>query len=423
MLALLTLVVLFVVLLLAVVWSPFLVQKRPRQLADNSFRDQTNIDLYHEHKAEIENDFRHGDIDQQNYDYLLAELNQSLLQDIDENSAEAEQQRQAHKVKETRLAIAWPMVLSTFILVFSGYFYSQYGAYDVLVNNPVIQADTAENSADQQAQLQVKQLIKLTQDEPNNAEAWYRLGLGFVTIGQFDRALSAYDQVIAIDGEKADLFGAKAQAVYYRDGQVISPLVQQYINKALAIDNRDPATHILLGMHNFINKAYQQAIDYWQVVVSDARPNVNIQVLKEAIVQAKNNLLPNNAPNNVPEDSSATGPKLALNVSIGEAIVAQLAEGEDKIVFIYAIPTNGARMPVAAVKVKASDLPLALEFSDQSAMTPQMKLSDVDKVNLLAVISATGEVGMQPGDFKGQINDVLVIETGVIELVIDTVIE
>jgi cytochrome c-type biogenesis protein CcmH len=100
MIELLMLVIFFILFMLAVVWSPFLVQHRSQKLADNSFRDQTNIDLYHEHKAEIEKDFTHGDIDQESYHYLLTELDQSLLQDIDENSAEADVQ--AHLIEKKR---------------------------------------------------------------------------------------------------------------------------------------------------------------------------------------------------------------------------------------------------------------------------------------------------------------------------------
>jgi cytochrome c-type biogenesis protein CcmH len=422
MIELLMLVIFFILFMLAVVWSPFLVQHRSQKLADNSFRDQTNIDLYHEHKAEIEKDFTHGDIDQESYHYLLTELDQSLLQDIDENSAEADVQAHLIEKKEKPLSIGWPIVLSCFMLVFSGYYYSQFGAYDVLVNSPApvsSQSGSTEITAEQQAQLQVNQLLKLTELEPENTEAWFSLAQALVGVGQFNQALTAFDKVIELEGERAELFGAKAQATYYRDGQVINPEVEQLINKALLLDKKDPATHILLGMHNFINNEYQQAIDYWQIVVNDGRANVNVDVLQGAIDEAKNKLLTTN----VPQNSALTGPKLSLQVSIADNVFSELVKGEDKVVFIYAIPTTGPRMPVAAVKVQASDLPLALVFTDQSAMTPQVKLSDVDKVNLFAIISSTGEIGIKSGDFKAEVSDVLVSETSVIELVIDSKVD
>jgi len=423
MIELLAIVVSLILFMLVVVWSHFLTQNRRRKTTDNSFRDQTNIDLYHEHKAEIEHDYAHGDIDEENYQYLLSELEQSLLQDISENSDEANKVKDDDGSKEKTLSIGWPIFLSLFLLCFSGYFYSQQGAYDLIVNTPQTTAsnqdDTAEQQAQQQAIQQVKQLMQLTQKEPENSEAWYSLGQAFVGLGEFEQALAAFDKVIALDGEKADLFGAKAQAAYYNNGQKITPKVQEYIDRALSLDSHDPSTNILLGMNSFVNDQYQQAIDYWNIVVSDGRSSVNIQALKGAIGEARSRL----SLNGTTGDTALTGPQLPITVSISDTILAKLAQGEDKVVFIYATPTQGSRMPVAAVKVKASDLPLDIVFTDASAMTPQAKLSDVEQVNLYAIISSTGSPGIKPGDFKAEVNNVLVSETNTISLVVNSVVE
>lgn len=420
MIELLVIVVSLIIFMLVIVWSHFLTQNRARQGVDNSFRDQTNVELYHEHKAEIEHDFKQGNIDDENYQYLLTELEHSLLQDIEENSSEAKGQS---RKKDKPLSIAWPIILSVFILAFSGYFYNQQGAFDQIVNTPQSSATDQEIAAEQQAQLQaqqqVEQLLQLTKNEPKNSEAWYGLGQAYVGLGKFELALSAFDSVIALDGEQADLYGAKAQAVYYQSGQKITAEAQRFIDKALSLDEKDPSTNILLGMNSFVTNEFQQAINYWQLVVNEGRTSVNIQALQGAIDEAKNRLLQSGTL----ATETIAGPKLSLNVTIGEEILAKLAEGEDKIVFIYAVPSNGGRMPVAAVKVKASDLPLDVVFTDASAMTPQAKLSEVESVHLYAVISATGAAGIKPGDFKGEVKDILVSNADVITLVIDDVVK
>ena len=81
----------------------------------------------------------------------------------------------------------------------------------------------------------------------------------------------------------------------------------------------------------------------------------------------------------------------------------QLQNGDDKVVFIYAIASNGPRMPLAAVKLKTSDLPITIVLDDSQAMTPQMRLSSVNKVNIYAVVSMQGSVGIKPGDFKAEV--------------------
>jgi cytochrome c-type biogenesis protein CcmH len=261
----------------------------------------------------------------------------------------------------------------------------------------------------------------VTEKEPKNSDAWYSLGQALVGIGEFEDALTSFDKVIGIDGEQADLFGAKAQASYYKNEQKITEEVQSYIDKALSLDAKDPSTNILLGMNNFINKNYQQAIDYWQIIVNDNRPSVNIDALKGAIVEAQSRLSLTGG--KVNDDIRDAGPQLSLHVSVSEGILTQLNTGEDKVVFIYAIPNEGARMPLAAIKVKASDLPLDVILNDQSAMTPAAKLSDVEQVSVYAIISKDGGVGIKPGDFKAEIIGVNVDTKETIGLVINSLVE
>jgi len=261
----------------------------------------------------------------------------------------------------------------------------------------------------------------LTEKEPENSKAWYSLGQALVGVGGFDGALKAFDRVIKIDGEHADLFGAKAQASYYQNKQKITPQVQQFIDKALTLDAKDPSTNILLGMDLFMNKQYQQAISRWQMVIEDNRPNVNINALKGAITEAKNRLALSGGVSN--QTAATNGPQLSLTVSVSDDILAELEKGQDKIVFIYATATQGSRMPLAALKVKASDLPLDVVLNDASAMTPQAKLSDVEQVNLYAIISADGGVGIKPGDFKAELKNISVSETRSIALVVNSLVE
>jgi len=418
MMEFLVIVIAFILLILVVVWAHFINQNRQQMVVDNSFRDQTNVRLYHEHKAEIEKDFQQGSLDDESYQYLIAELEQSLLQDIEDNTNEAN----AVAAVVAKPSLIWPMTLSLFLIGFSGYFYAQHGAFDLVANTPKADAtqQTQATDSQQQAIANIKQLQMLTEKEPENSKAWYSLGQALVGVGEFNGALIAFDQVIKIDGEHADLYGAKAQASYYQNKQKITPQVQQFIDKALTLDAKDPSTNILLGMDLFINKHYQQAISRWQMVIDDNRPNVNINALKGAITEAKNRLALSGG---VTSQDTTMGPQLSLTVSVNNEILAELEKGEDKIVFIYATATQGSRMPLAAMKVKASDLPLDVVLNDASAMTPQAKLSDVEQVNLYAIISADGGVGIKPGDFKAELKNINVSEKRPIELVVNSLVE
>ncbi len=415
MITVLSLIIIFVLLILAVIWGHFIFANRNQDEDDtltNEFRENTNVDLYREHKAEIEKDFAEGSIDDESYQYLLAELDKSLLQDMEQansSSAELSQKRQ--------LGLLWPVMLSIFVIAFSLVFYNQHGALEQISQSPA----TPSDSQQMQVHEQMQALKQQAAENPQDPEVWYALGQAYVGLGQFDLAVAAFDKVIEIEGEQADLYGAKAQALYYRSEQKITPEVQAVIDKALSLDPSDPSTNILLGMHNFMAGNYQLAINHWQKVIDSGRSTVNINALQDAVAEAKNRLAMSGQPST--ESDASTGPQLSVSVSISEEILTKLSEGEDKVVFIYAVPADGRRMPVAAVKMMASDLPSKIVLNDAKAMSPQMKLSDVNAVHVYAVVSKLGGVGIKPGDFKAELTNVDVLSTSDITLVIDSVVE
>jgi cytochrome c-type biogenesis protein CcmH len=414
-------IIAFLLLILAVVWAPFIKQQENNISIDDTQRDETNVRLYHEHKAEIEKDFEQENIDDENYQYLLTELDNTLLQDMENQDLESK------NTQDTKImSIAWPVGLSVFILAFSFYLYSEIGTYEKLTTMTAQAPMQQSTNPEQQAINQIKQLMQLTKAEPENSDAWYRLGQSLVSVGEFGGALKAYDQVLRIEGPQADVFGAKAQAIYYKNEQKIDSTVQGFIDQALSIDPNDPSTNILLGMHNFIAGNYEVAISHWQRVVDSDKQNVNKQALIEVIDEAKARLANPDAANtqSSKKEQSAAGPQLTVNVKLSDEILEKLSQESDKTVFIYAISsdTSRGRMPLAAVKITASELPITVILNDSRAMTPQAKLSDVDSVHIYAVVSAKGGAGINSGDYKAELNNVLVNTTEPLDLVISSIV-
>ncbi|WP_426359932.1 c-type cytochrome biogenesis protein CcmI [Pseudocolwellia sp. HL-MZ19] len=418
-------IVVFLLLILIAVWGHFIKRNNKKNIVNNSDRDDTNVTLYHEHKAEIESDFKQGRIDDENYQYLIAELDKSLLQDIDENKKASTNE----VIENKSLSVVWPASLTLFVLIFSFWLYSFNGAYQQLSQPLNQQAQGGSEDQAQQIIAQIKSIIDLTVKEPENSDAWYALGQAFINIGEFNRAGEVFDKVIEIEGESAELFGAKAQAFYYRDQQVMSADVQQMIDKALALDPTDASTNILIGMHNFQNQNYPLAIQHWERVINSNKTNVETDALREAVNEAKNRLQKANDGQSVVEEDTTqeavvSGPQLTVNVDVSEEIKELLIQGEDKVVFIYAVSADAkhGRMPVAAVKLKASDLPVTIVLNDSKAMSPQAKLSDVPAVNIYAVVSASGGVGVKSGDFKTELLNADVLTTEPVSLLIDTIV-
>jgi cytochrome c-type biogenesis protein CcmH len=92
----------------------------------------------------------------------------------------------------------------------------------------------------------------------------------------------------------------------------------------------------------------------------------------------------------------------------------------DDTVFIYARAAQGPRMPLAILKRKASELPIAFTLDDSTAMAPELKLSGMAQVVVLARISRSGQAMAQSGDLIGQMGPVAPGATG-LSIMIDGV--
>jgi cytochrome c-type biogenesis protein CcmH len=418
----------FIILVIFIIWRPFFSQKKSPVEVEGKLRDETNVRLYHEHKAEIEKDYQEAKIDEDNYQYLLAELDNTLLQDIENTETTSSK----NSINNKSYSPFWPLGLSLFVVFFSLVVYQQQGSFLSVTESSVIKASSdKERSTNSQKQNQalahVNKLKQQIEANPNDSEAWYNLGQTYVAIGGFTEAIAAFKQVVAIEGEHADLFGAIAQALYYKNQQKITVEVQEYIDQALALDFNDASTNILLGMHNFIAQNFQSAISYWQIVINANNPGVNINALKEAVTEARYRLNENateglNQPN-IKGNSNSVGPQLKISVSLSDAVIAQLANQDDRVVFVYAVPTNGQRMPLAAVKMKASDLPSVIVLNNSQAMSPANTLSSVKNAHVYAIVSKEGGVGIKSGDYKAEALNVDVNRGDTLELVVDKLVE
>lgn len=392
-------ILLLIVVALLIVWRIFTVPHNTIGAENENIRQETNITLYHEHLSQLNNDLAEGSIEQDSYVQLKAELDKTLLQD-----AKLSHSSVVEKQKKSWL---WPVAIAFAIVSFSLYSYMILGAYPQLNSPTAINENEAhsELNPEQMLVFRLQQLQREVKNDPTNSQAWFSLGQAYISAGEFDNAIEAFDRVMKQVGEHAELLGPKAQAMYYKNNQQINGDIQAVIDKALALDSLDASTNILLGMDSFSNRDFAKAVKYWETVLNSGRPGISPQALMGAVEEAKNQLRMSN------DDTSLAGgadeidpslPRLMVNVSLADNVQKALASGEDKTVFIYAIAADGPRMPLAAVKIKASDLPINIVLDDEQAMTPQMRLSSVDKVHIYAVVSMQGSVGIKSGDFKAQ---------------------
>ncbi len=412
-------------LLLTILIVVYGVMSRSKPSIDKeiNIRKETNVNLYHEHLQELQRDLNEGSIDKESFEQLKMELDKSLLQDV-----KSEVPQVLKTTNSTFQSILWISGVCLFISAISVYFYTKTGAYELLEQPAVaIPADPHANlNVNDMALLKLQTLMQKVNEEPNNSQAWFSLGHAYIGVGQYDNAAKSFDQVISLIGEHAELLGPKAQALYYKNKQQMNDEIQALIDKALSLDPIDASTNILLGMDSYAANDFTLAISYWQKVLDSGRPGVNTKALEGAIHEANNQLQITaevSADKTINTKKKAdNSPSLQISVSFSADILDKLMLLEDKVVYIYAqTTTQGADIPLAAVKIYASELPSIVVLDDTFAVSDTMNLTSVDKVNIYAVVSMLGGAGISSGDFTAEKLAVDVNFKGEIEMVIDRI--
>jgi len=399
----------FILAALVILWWPFAKKNRLAAQSSNA-RSQANTQSYRISLEKLDIQLSEERLEQDEYQELKAELGRKLLQD--EANQEQVLQIKAHP-------IALPISLSLFIACVSVYLYLTIGSSSQLAKSENLH--TEMQSQQQKFQQALAILEQKVTENPDDSEMLFNLAHFYISAQQFDKAISAFEKLITIEGEHAEFIGPQAQALYYKGGQKMTPEVKALTERALALDADDVSTLVLLGMDNFFNGEYAQAIIFWQRVLNNNRPGTDVTAITNAVASAKERLtMTGQAMPEIPVATTSTK-GVSLEVSISDSLKDKFLP--EQTIFIYAIAVEGSRMPLAAIKLTASQLPTTIRLDDSRAMTPNAKISQHTNVRLFAVISKTGTPGIKPGDLHGMIENAALNADKPYILVIDKVAE
>lgn len=192
--------------------------------------------------------------------------------------------------------------------------------------------------------------------EPDDIDGWVLLGRSYHYLQNWDDASAAFAKARAL-GWKGEAPAIAADATVAADAN------------AAPINQGDAAQAMFQG----VQEAVQQ--------------------------QAQTLRNPEPAPAISPEPAAATNnATITANVSVDAALAKKL--NADSVVFIFARPATGPRMPLAVVRKRLGDLPATIELSDAQAMMPEHQLSNAATVIVGARISLSGSPSAQPGDIE-----------------------
>jgi cytochrome c-type biogenesis protein CcmH len=369
-------------------------------------RAAANLAVFRDQLVELDADLAAGNIDREQWEAARGDLQRGLLEAVDVPSAKAAAPVKRSNVTAIAVAIALPLISVSLYLGLGNRQGLEPGKENAAQGAP-------HQLTPEQINAMVARLAQRLKSNPDDGEGWVMLARTYNALGRFGEAAAAYASAEAKFAQDSRFLADYADTLAMAQGQSLQGKPEALIRRALQADGNNLKALALAGTAEFERSDFAKAIDYWRrmlpLLPADSEMGNSVRAsIQEA--QEKQGGMPKaspliaqgkqeGAPKSPTATTAATTKSVSGTVKLAPALAARAA-AEDTV-FVLARPAQGGRMPLAAVRVKVKDLPLAFSFDDSMAMNPSAKLSDFAEVVVAARVSKSGNVVPQRGDLEG----------------------
>jgi cytochrome c-type biogenesis protein CcmH len=369
-----------VVLVLALLLRPFFFRKTAGgQLSQRQF----NTAILRDQLAKLDQDVAEGTLSEADHAQARAELQRRALED----TREQDEVSTLRAPKKTMAAVAVMLPIAAV-------------AVYMLIGNP---GSIGENSANPHQQMANQDLEKMVvalaekmEKEPNNPKGWAMLARSYKVIGRNAEAEKAFERAGSFIDNDAQMLAAYADVVASNTGSLAGKPAL-LIQKALKADPDHPMALWLAGTADLEAKNYAGALRTWERLATLLPPGSDdARMLQGAMddVRARGGL-PGKAPAPAVALGAAAGRGVSGTVDLDPSLKGK-AGPDDTVMVIARVP--GSRVPIAAVRLRAAELPVKFMLDDSQSMNPQSPISAAKEVEVEARISKTGTAKAEPGD-------------------------
>ena len=402
-----------VLVVVAVAWlAPVLLREKPLRELD---RKQQNVTIARERLDEIAAEHASGEMTTEVYEQVKGELEASLISDVDDQDEDTgKQMKGSGSGKLMLLVLVFLIPLGTIGMyqkLGSPQFLDYVGASAGGDHSIEHVAQGAESIDD----LIVKLKSRLEKN-PEDGEGWYLLARTHMSRQEFPEALEALQKTHAIMGDHPAILTGMADATAMINSGDLTGKATEYLEKALELEPDNQTGLWLGGMAAQQAGNFQLAVDRWgRLIPLLANEAGSQQQVQELINQAVH-------------EAKASGIEVTVaevKVAMPKAIMVRLSAdvpdtvNPDSSVYVFALAASGPPMPLAAVRVRLSELPTEIILDDSSAMMPELKLSNVDEVLVSARLSMSDDPLPKAGDYSSHKVKVPFNESTGVQLVIN----
>ena len=371
-------------------------------------RHELNVRIAQQRLAEITTELDNEQLSDADFNTAQTDLEDSLLTDIQP------EERSASLKKSGPLPV---LVVATLFPIAVIALYLILGSSNHLSTED--QTETTDTSARSPDALLAELKLRLEQN-PSDREGWAILANAMMSLGDYTQAVGAYEKLYALTGDDAEVLVGYADALAMLEGGTLNDRVITLLDRALKIDPEQPQALWLAGMAAEAQGDLPGALEHWHrlkpALHADPQAQSKLQALTELAVSR--GLAVADHPQTVQRlNRPATPVTLTVRIETAPTLATQIESSHT--LYVYARSNTGDRMPVAAVRRSAGELPLELVLDDRSSLMGTSVLSDYNTVTLSAHISRTGDAIRRPGDLASESIPVDLTTTDHITLMIE----
>ena len=232
--------------------------------------------------------------------------------------------------------------------------------------------------------------------------------------------------------DNPDVMADWADVLAAAQGGSLDGRPREIIEEVLKIDPTHWKALALMGTLCYNKQDYKGAVEYWtRMLAGVEKGSEEWRQIAENIEQARHlgglppsenaSLLAAQAAPEAKQTPAAAQKFIDGSVEVAPELKDKIAPND--VVFIYARPVQGSKMPVAFMRIKASELPATFHLDSSSTMGMGMKtLNEVDEVIVEARVSRSGNFMPASGDLEGTVEGKVAVGKQSVKVIINRVL-
>jgi cytochrome c-type biogenesis protein CcmH len=377
---------LLLVLVLVLVLRPFIFPEKRKATS----RRQMNATIYREELDKLEVEHQSGAITSTDYEIAHAEMRQRLFQDtIEEDDREV-----TGSTKKTAIGLCLFIVLLSSVLYFS--------LGDVV---RVAQRNSEKPVTQEGVEKMVAEFAIKMEKDPTNLKGWAMLARSYRILGRNEDAAKAYARAGNFIDSDPQLLADYADVLASNANGSFAGKPLQLINQALKLDPNNLMALWLAGTASYNSGNYKAAVQTWEKLAKQIPPDTDeARAIQGSIAEARSKGGLATTPT-TQAVAVSSGKEISGKIEIAAELTSKIKPGD--IVMVIA-RKPGERMPVAVLKVPASNFPMRFALNDALAMNPSAPLSQLAEASVEVRISKTGMAKPEAGDLISSVQTIKV---------------